>query len=124
MRAEKLFPIMSVTAETIMIVPRTDRTAGSERATCVLIHTTSLLWLEDRVWLRKFHLMDLITPIHLRTFVILLGPLAFFCSTTSHFLKKLLLDILHFFARPPRIFCLTFARTSYSFLLGHLTYFF
>jgi hypothetical protein len=38
MRAEKLFPILSVTAETIMIVPRTDRTAGSERATCVLIH--------------------------------------------------------------------------------------
>jgi hypothetical protein len=38
MRAEKLFPILSVTAETIMIVPRTDRTAGSERATCILIH--------------------------------------------------------------------------------------
>ena len=31
----------------------------------------SVLWLEDRIWLIKFHLMDLITSIHLRTFVIL-----------------------------------------------------
>jgi hypothetical protein len=32
---------------------------------------SSLLWLEDRIWLMKFHVMDFITSIHLRTFVIL-----------------------------------------------------
>ena len=32
---------------------------------------SSVLWLEDRVWLIQFHLIDLITSIHLQTFVIL-----------------------------------------------------
>ena len=32
---------------------------------------SSVLWLEDRIWLIQFHLIDLITSIHLWTFVIL-----------------------------------------------------
>jgi hypothetical protein len=56
-------------------------------------------------------------------FWLLLGLLAFFCSTSAHFLFDFYSDFLRFFDRSAHIFCLTSARRSCASLLSPLAFF-